>query len=362
MGSGGLEVQASDLMAEIQSYAAEAFQRARHSFSSLGGFVDTLAVLPGQKLVLVVSDAVNPRPGERVMAELQQALGSSAGAAAVASFNFGRRYDLSRDFRDLLQRANASRVTFMTLSALSERNLGLVSAESRGGSAADVSQIMVEEQALLTMAGVTGGKVLENSGVLRGQLEQVAVEAASYYSVGYPPPTPEADGYRRLEVRVRREGVRVRHREGYHRTPASDGLVERTVAAATLDVTANPLGLVVELRPVTPRDDGTFLVPVLVQVPIGQLVLAPGANAHEGRLSLVVVVRSADGGLSTPERREYPIVVPNHDLARATASSAGYTLGLAVRPGVQRVAVGVRDDLAEVTATTVAEVEVGAGG
>ena len=59
------------------------------------------------------------------MAELQQALGSSAGDAAVASFNFCRRYDLGRDFRDLLQQANASRVTFMTLSPLSERNLGL---------------------------------------------------------------------------------------------------------------------------------------------------------------------------------------------------------------------------------------------
>lgn len=360
MGSGGLEAQTSELQAEVESYAAEAFQRARHAFASLAGFVDTLGVLPGQKLVLVISDAVNPRPGERVMAELQQALGRSPGEARAASLGFGRRYDLGRDLRTLLEKANGSRVTFTTLSAMAERSLGLGSAENRGGSPADLDQIMVEEQALLTMAGVTGGKVLENSGTLPRQLEQVAAEAASYYSIGYPPPTPEADGYRRLEVRVRRDGVRVRHREGYLRTASGDDLIERTIAAATLGVTVNPLGVAVELRPTSPREDDTFLVPVLVQLPIGQLVLAPGHDTHEGRISLVVVVRAEDGGLSEPERREYPIVVPNRDLVRATASNAGYTLGLVVAPGRQRIAVGVRDDLADVAATAVAEVEVGA--
>lgn len=361
MGTRGFEVEGTDLLGRVQAYAAQAYQRAQHSMQSLGAFVDSLAVLPGQKIVLVVSDAVNPRPGERVFAELQT-LGQNSGVSDLSAMNFGRRYDLSREFRELLRRANTNRVTFMTLSAMAERNLGFVSAESRGRSAADMDQLMVEEQALLTMAGVTGGKMLENTAGLSAQLDQVAEEVAAYYSVAYTPPTPSDGEYHRLEIRVKREGVDVRHREGYVGTAVADGLVEQTMAAVMLGVTENPLDVAVEARPQEPREDGTFMVPLLVRVPIGELVLVPGAEQHEGRISLVMVVRSEDGGLSEPEVREYPIVVPNHELVQATSASAGYTLGLVMRPGPHRIAVGVRDDLARTAATAVASVTVGGEG
>lgn len=360
MGSGGLEVQSSDLLGEVQAYAAQAYSRAKLSMDNLGRFVDSLAVLPGHKVVLVVSDALNTRPGQRVFAELQQALGDQSGVAGLSSLNFGRRYDLTRELRELLRRANTGRVTFMTLSSMTERVLGLTSAEGRGGSTADLDQIMVEEQAVQAMAGVTGGRVLENSPGLTSQLEDVAREVVSYYSVGYPPPSPGDGEYHRIEIRVKREGVQVRHREGYLGVGAADDLVERTAAAAILDVVENPLGVAVELMPAEPREDDTFLVPTLVRVPIGELVLVPGPDSHEGRVSLAVIVRSADGGLSEPEERQYPIVVPNHELVRATTSSAGYTLGLVMAPGPHRIAVGVRDDLGGLVTTAVASLDVGA--
>lgn len=360
MGDGGFEVQSSDLLGEVQAYAAQAHSRAKLSLDNLGRFVDSLAVLPGHKVVLVVSDALNTRPGQRVFAELQQALGDQSGVGGRSALNFGRRYDLGRELRELLRRANTGRVTFMTLSSMTERVLGLSSAEQRGGSAADFDQIMVEEQAVQTMAGVTGGRVLENSPGLTTQLEEVAREVVSYYSVGYPPPSPGDGEYHRIEVRVKREGVSVRHREGYLGVGADDDLVERTAAAAILDVVDNPLGVAVELSPSEPREGGTFLVPTLVRVPIGELVLVPGPDSHEGRVSVAVIVRSADGGLSEPEERQYPIVVPNHELVRATSSSAGYTLGLVMAPGPHRIAVGVRDDLGGVVTTAVAVVDVGA--
>jgi VWFA-related protein len=362
MGGGGLEVQSSDFLGEVQAYAAQAFQRAQHSFRNLGGFVDSLSVLPGQKVVLVVSDAVNPRPGERVFSELQDALGSASGVSGLSAMNFGRRYDLSREFRLLLEKANTNRVTFMALSAMAERSLGLVSAENKGSSVADVNQIMVEEQALLTMAGVTGGKVLENSPALPEQLSQVAEEVASYYSIGYPPPTPGDGKYHRLKIEVRGEGLEIRHREGYLGTGSVDGLVERTVAAAMLDVVDNPLAVRIEALEQEAREDDMVMVPILVRVPIGELVLVPGAENHEGQVSLVLVVQSADGGLSDPVDREYPILVPNGELVQAIASAAGYTLGVVMEPGPHRIAVGVRDALASTTSTVVAEVEVGAEG
>jgi VWFA-related protein len=361
MSSDDVAAFASALQGEVESFAAQAHQRAQHSLANLGGFIEALGVLPGQKMVLVVSDAINPRPGERLFAELQRILGRSAGLDGISAMNFGRRYDLSRDFRQLLRRANTSRVTFMTLSAITERNLGFISAESLGATASDMDQMMVEEQALMTMAGVTGGKVLENSQALGTQLERVAEEVAAYYSVGYIPPTPSDGEYHRLEIKVRQDGVQVRHREGYIGSGTAGDLVDKTVAAAMLGVAENPLGISIEVRAPGERDDGTFLVPVLVRVPIGELVLVPGMESHAGNISLVVVVRSGDGGMSQPEVREYPVVVPNEQLVQATSSSAGYTIGMVMRPGPHRISVGVQDELARIAATTVASIDVGSG-
>jgi hypothetical protein len=66
--------------------------------------------------------------------------------------------------------------------------------------------------------------------------------------------------------------------------------------------------------------------------------------------------------MSEPELREYPVVVPNDELVRATASDAGYTLGLVMRPGPHRIAVGVEDEMAGATATAVTRVDVGSAG
>lgn len=353
---------ASSLLGEVEAFAAQAHQRAQHSLRNLGAFIDALGVLPGQKIVLVVSDAVNLRPGERLYTELQQILGNRAGLSGVSAMSFGRRYDLTRDFRTLLRRANTNRVTFMTLSAITERSLGFISAESRGASAADMDQMMFEEQALMTMADVTGGKVLENSQGLGEQLQSVAHEVAAYYSVGYVPPSPSDGEYHRLKINVKRNGVRVRHREGYIGSGTSDGLVDKTIAAAMLGVSENPLGIAVEIRQLDRRDDGTYLVPALIRVPIGELVMVPGLENHEGKISLVVVVRSEDGAMSQPEVRQYPVVVPNDQLVEATTSSAGYTIGLVMRPGPHQVSVGVEDELAHISATIVASVDVGSEG
>ena len=58
-------------------------------------------------------------------------------------------------------------------------------------------------------------------------------------------------------------------------------------------------------------------------------------------------------------RREYPIAVPNDRLAGALSQSAGFTMRLAVRPGRQRIAVGLRDEVARTESVTFVEVDVG---
>jgi hypothetical protein len=142
--------------------------------------------------------------------------------------------------------------------------------------------------------------------------------------------------------------------------PLDERINNKTLAAAIHGVADNPLGITVATNgEIVKRDDGTFLLPVIITVPIGQLVLIPSVDDHNGRISIYLTVRDQRGDLSPTVHREYPIVVPNDRLAAALGQSAGFTLRLAVRPGRQRVAVGLRDEVARTEAVTFFEVEVG---
>jgi hypothetical protein len=101
---------------------------------------------------------------------------------------------------------------------------------------------------------------------------------------------------------------------------------------------------------------------VIITVPIGQLVLIPSEEEHLGRISILLTVRDQRGDLSAPHRREYPVPVRNADLTSALGQSAGFTLRLAVRPGRQRIAVGVRDEIARTESVATLEVDVGETG
>ena len=166
--------------------------------------------------------------------------------------------------------------------------------------------------------------------------------------------------YHRLKVKTNREGVRLRHRDGYLDVPEAERINNKTLAAAIHGVSDNPLGISVATSgDYIKRDDGTFLLPVIITVPIGQLVLIPSVDEHQGRISIHLTVRDLRGDLSPTVRREYPITIPNDLLAGALGQSAGFTMRLAVRPGRQRVAVGLRDEVARTESVTYVEVDVG---
>lgn len=67
-----------------------------------------------------------------------------------------------------------------------------------------------------SLAVDTGGMMIRNENNIGRALDTIAADANRYYVVGYQPANTAFDGkYRRIEVRVKREGVRVRARRGY---------------------------------------------------------------------------------------------------------------------------------------------------
>jgi hypothetical protein len=210
------------------------------------------------------------------------------------------------------------------------------------------------------MAAVTGGRRLTDNAKLDEQLAEVAQELASFYSLGYRPPSPGDGKYHRIAVKVRRKGAVARYREGYLDTGEIRGAAERTIAAAILGSGTNPLGITVACREQEPREDGAFLVPVAVAVPLGELVLTPERGHHSARISVLSVVRDKRGGLSEVNERQYPIEINNEELLSAVEQQATFVLGMVLRGGEYRIAVSVRDDHSSVESTVFVDVNVGA--
>lgn len=62
----------------------------------------------------------------------------------------------------------------------------------------------------------TGGMMIRNANDIGWALDRIAADTSRYYVIGYQPTNTAFDGeFRRIEVRVKRPGVRVRARRGY---------------------------------------------------------------------------------------------------------------------------------------------------
>ena len=80
------------------------------------------------------------------------------------------------------------------------------------------------------------------------------------------------------------------------------------------------------------------------------------------QVSLFVIVRDTKtGGVSPFQRIDLPIKIPNNALLQALDQVAGYALELNMKKGPKRIAIGVRDHVANSFATVNLDIQVGGG-
>jgi VWFA-related protein len=357
-----LDTYGRSLLQEIQSFAQQQAQRARTGCQNLTKLIRSLSGLEGRKALLWVSDGIEPRPGERLYSEWAQIFGSTSFFETEASMAFNRalQENLSPTYTELARFANSHRVTIYSLSSMGDAQFRNVSASNRlvDISLNSVQQSMSEEVLAGSLAADTGGRSLQNSPALANQLLEVSEELSSYYSLAYRPEHVGDGSYHRIEVEVASAGARVRHRNGYYDIPPEEQLNNRVLAAAIHGVGENEMGIAVKTFEPTRREDGAYLLPLIVAVPVSELILTPAADEHQGRISVILAVRDEHGGLSDVQRREYPIAVPNELLAESIGKTAGFTTRLAVRGGKQRIAVGVIDEISRSESVTSIDLEV----
>ncbi len=339
----------SEALAHVRSYADSVYNDLGNSIRGLKEVVSSMAGLPGRKALLHVSDGLPMAAAQDMFYLLDVKYSGNLAGQLEAN-----RYSARRQFRELTARANANRVTFYTLEAAGLRSHGSLSAEYGGGGGeqlstgsrieVDVIYVSNRQEPLQLIAADTGGLAAFNTSSLDGALVNMAGDFRSYYSLGYKPKVGGDGRYHDIEVKVKKRGLKVRHRAGYRDKSPETQVNEGTLAALMHGFGKNPLEIQLQLAAGRLQEDNKYLVPFEVRVPLGKLALLPQETIHRGHLRVSVAVISDDGRVSPIEQTPVPIEIPDSGLAAAREQYFVYAAELLMRPGRQRVAIGVRDE------------------
>jgi len=334
--------------AGIRIFAERRLHEVRATLKALEQAVDTLAGLPGYKVVLYVSSGLPLRPAESLLRLLEEELRGS-GFANPSNPLEAFTFDATPDLRTLIAKANASRVTFYAVgapnseSAVEARSL-LVSQDFRA----------FEEQsnlaAMLDLAGATGGTAVADPNDPGQLLTQIRRDMTTYYSLGYAPTLEKQTGKiaknRTIKVKVRGEGLTVRYRETLRPKDGIEIGRERLWTTLMLAEGRNPLGIDVHFAKTRVIDrKGTLEAEVTVEFPLERLTLLPTDAGQEGMARLYIASRDRRGNVSPVTEIAIPIKVPKDRMAAALKQKAGYRTKLRLHPDPGFIAFALRDEI-----------------
>lgn len=332
------------------------------SLEHLHAVAGFLSAIPGVKSLVYASDSLEMQPGSSLMAYVE---GLCPGETAFSD-NPTLSGQLDEAFRRLSRGAAANRVTFY---GMQPSGLRVNVALAANNETVDLRSTTRYQSVLHTaeraghsyLATETGGRTVFNTNDLLDDLQSIAEEMSSYYSLGYAPDHP-GDGHEhtirvRLQDEYDRRGLQVRHRRGYQHKAADTRLGERLQAALFMGLGENPMG--VRLGAETPADaDATrqrkrsFVIPLHVYVPVKAVTFVPGADAMSARVFVQVVWRDASGRKPEVRSKTWNINGPADENGLLDLA-----LDLELTGGLSTVAVAVRDEASRETSyvsTTVA--------
>ena len=204
-------MRAASVMQPIDGIAdsglADAFQERTLSASAIlriEEVIDALKPLPGRKSVVLVSE------GFQV-------------------FGFGMDNEMIRDaLRGMVDRANRAGVVLYAIDPRGLVNVGITAADRVGGGrqaasimSARSAALRESQDGLRYLAGETGGFAVVNTNDLAFGFRKVMADQHGYYLIGYQPEAGSVneltrDRFRRVSIKVKRKGLKVRTRAGFY--------------------------------------------------------------------------------------------------------------------------------------------------
>lgn len=336
----------------FRTHAAAVASHAQGAVAGLTSVLQSLAGVPGSKVLLYVGNGLPDQAGIDLFEFLRHLCPHSESDAN----NLRWAYDLNPIYSDVVDRANAHGIVLYALEA-DGRADGPGSAPSvHQGLRMPMHAVRLRESSLdatlSRMAEETGGRALLDASDFDAAFGEISQDLRHYYSLGFAPEHGGDGAKHRLEVRVPGErGLRVRHREAYVDKPFEQRLVERVYAVVGLADERNPLGVRVETGDPVPGEGGGLQVPIRLWVPLEAITLVPEGELSRGSLRVLLAVPGPDGSLQGVRQKLVAVeIVPGAegDAPEGAAPAKLVEVGLELPAGRHQIAVAVRDELAGV--------------
>ncbi len=348
---------------EAKSFAENQEHELHLALDALAEMIESLAGLPGRKMLLHLSDGIALVPGQDLYQAVQQRF------ADISALGQAQERDASRRYISLIAQANSNRVTFYTIDAsgLETRAVGAETAAISSpivvGSAVSSVRARNLQDSLLLMADRTGGQAILNTNDVSAGLERIGRDFDNYYSLGYRAPATDRGIYHRIEVRLKekRPGWDVRHREGYRDKTIENRVNDGVQAFLFHGYQQNPLGVSIDLGPQTPDDDDFTSVAIQVRVPIEKLVLLPQGDVYVGRLRFYFGAVDEKGRDAELQELPFELRIPRESIEVAKRDEVSQVINATMRRGRQKLVVAVRDEISDERSVVGRFVDVGSG-
>ena len=203
------------------------------------------------------------------------------------------------------------------------------------------------------MADMTGGLASIRTNNFKNAFERIAQDLDSYYSLAYRAGTERVDRQRSIEVRLAKPNRNyvVRSRQTFVEKSTYAEMSDRVIANALYPSKANEMHILTRIGTPIPTDDADlFRVPVDIQIPMDSLTLVPqGDEVYMGGFDVYVVVANKDGDLSDVARKQHQLHIPTADVPKAKGKFYTYSVELLMEKGLNRISVGVNDQISNQT-------------
>jgi VWFA-related protein len=343
------KISDSKSSAEAQSYAKTSSQALRNDLEftvdGIQSTINSLAGLQGRKNFVYVSEGLPATAGLEYYEAIREKFQDPS--ASMQEFDF----DMNSKYVKIVSAANSNGVTIYALDASGLQTADLMSAENKTTDL-HVNDFFTRQNMqgpIRMMAEETGGLAAINTNDWKSNLDQIASDFSNFYSLGYRSAKGATDRPHKVDVAVKKKGLTVRTRTSFVEKSVETRTAEAVLASLHYPRSDNPIGISVSIGDSKPYDKENYLLPLRVSVPIGKLGLIPSGDVYEGQFFVYFVVLDVGGKQSDLQIQRQAIKIPQKDFAAAQRKDFYYDVSLIVVPGGQKIAVGVRDGVSNLT-------------
>jgi VWFA-related protein len=335
-----------DAVATARQYSESVTHDLRQSVESLNGLMTTLAGVEGKKILVLTTEGFQIQPG-REMFYLVDEIAREKGWQMGGTMLEGMSYNANNLIEGVAKTANANGITMYTLHAggLGAANENSLAERDRPISYSVTSAALSNStESLQLLAEMTGGLSSINTNNFAGAFKNIIRDLDSYYSLGYRAGTERVDRQRSLEVKVKNRNYIVRSRQSFVEKSTFAEMSDRVIANLLYKSKSNDLNIRVKINTPIPAED-LFRVPVEIQIPMESLTLLPQGEAFLGGFTVYVAVANKDNDMSDVAQKQQALRVPAPDMGKIKGKYYTYVLDLLMERGVNRVSIGVVDDI-----------------